>query len=232
MRIKSFFVYLAVCLAVAVAVPARAQVHVDVAEMQSLIPHFRQVSASIYAGGNPTNSSNGAGLNALMNSGIYTMINLQGADIDNSFYGWVNSLRQKGDFPAAVENERLIWEFNGLQWFNFPLNSHVPVTPEMDLEIRGALAALGAATPEKPAYIHCEHGADRTGLVVALHRVVHLGWSKEEAYAEWVKNGHDRLHRFFTGHLDVYFYRVLEELAPIQARASVSSEECALRAVN
>jgi hypothetical protein len=216
-----------ISLMLACSSPALAAI--DMAAMQGLIPRFRQVSASIYAGGNPTSSSNGEGLNALVNSGFYTMVNLQGGDIDDSFYGWINSFRQKGDFESAIQDERLIWEFAGLQWFNFPLNSHVPVTPEEDAEIREALAIMAQATPEKPLYIHCEHGADRTGLLIALHRVLYLGWSKEDAYAEWVRNGHGRLSRLITGDLDVYFYRAIGELAPLQARASTSSDECALR---
>jgi protein tyrosine phosphatase (PTP) superfamily phosphohydrolase (DUF442 family) len=36
----------------------------------------------------------------------------------------------------------------------------------------------------KPVLIHCHWGADRTGLVSAMFRVVFQGWSKEEAIAE------------------------------------------------
>lgn len=36
----------------------------------------------------------------------------------------------------------------------------------------------------KPMLVHCWHGSDRTGLVVAMYRIVFEGWSKEAAINE------------------------------------------------
>lgn len=36
----------------------------------------------------------------------------------------------------------------------------------------------------RPVFVHCERGADRTGLMVALYRIMEQGWTKEEAMAE------------------------------------------------
>lgn len=45
-------------------------------------------------------------------------------------------------------------------------------------------------SPEGAPYlIHCHHGADRTGLFVAVYRVVVQGWPKEEAIREMQKGG-------------------------------------------
>lgn len=42
-----------------------------------------------------------------------------------------------------------------------------------------------AIDPERaPIFVHCLHGADRTGMVVAAYRVVVQGWPKEEALRE------------------------------------------------
>jgi protein tyrosine phosphatase (PTP) superfamily phosphohydrolase (DUF442 family) len=35
-----------------------------------------------------------------------------------------------------------------------------------------------------PAFVHCQHGADRTGLMCAVYRIIVGGWSKQEAIAE------------------------------------------------
>lgn len=44
--------------------------------------------------------------------------------------------------------------------------------------------------PERgPFLIHCLHGADRTGLMVAMFRIVEQGWSKSEALAELMHGG-------------------------------------------
>lgn len=42
---------------------------------------------------------------------------------------------------------------------------------------------------EAPYLVHCHHGADRTGLFVAVYRIVIQGWSKEEAILEMQKGG-------------------------------------------
>ena len=71
--------------------------------------------------------------------------------------------------------------------------------------IHDALELMKAATPEHPVYIHCEHGADRTGLLAALYRVKVQGWAPEDAKTEWEAHGHNCLSRIFTGYLDDYF---------------------------
>lgn len=38
--------------------------------------------------------------------------------------------------------------------------------------------------------IHCHHGSDRTGGVVAMYRIVFQGWSKEDAITEMKKGGY------------------------------------------
>jgi protein tyrosine phosphatase (PTP) superfamily phosphohydrolase (DUF442 family) len=40
-----------------------------------------------------------------------------------------------------------------------------------------------------PAFVHCEHGSDRTGTMCASYRIVVQGWSKEEAIKEMTKGG-------------------------------------------
>lgn len=41
-----------------------------------------------------------------------------------------------------------------------------------------------------PVYVHCKHGADRTGMMCAVYRVVVQGWTKEEAIREMTKGGY------------------------------------------
>ena len=41
-----------------------------------------------------------------------------------------------------------------------------------------------------PAFVHCEHGSDRTGAMCASYRIVVQGWSKEEAIKEMTKGGY------------------------------------------
>lgn len=41
-----------------------------------------------------------------------------------------------------------------------------------------------------PVLIHCRHGADRTGLMSAIYRIVIDGWTKDEAINEMINGGY------------------------------------------
>ena len=56
-----------------------------------------------------------------------------------------------------------------------------------DDQILSGLKAIQAGP--KPVLVHCQRGADRTGVVIAAYRVVVQGWSKDEAIAELKKGG-------------------------------------------
>lgn len=45
------------------------------------------------------------------------------------------------------------------------------------------------ANAREPVLVHCLHGSDRTGLVVAMYRVVCQGWGKEAAIDEMQQGG-------------------------------------------
>lgn len=47
-----------------------------------------------------------------------------------------------------------------------------------------------------PVFVHCQHGADRTGTMVAAYRIVVQGWDKEEAIREMTEGGFN-FHRLF-----------------------------------
>ncbi len=40
-----------------------------------------------------------------------------------------------------------------------------------------------------PVFVHCQHGADRTGTMCAIYRVAVQGWTKDEAIEEMTKGG-------------------------------------------
>lgn len=49
--------------------------------------------------------------------------------------------------------------------------------------------ALVRNPKNQPVLLHCKHGADRTGMMVAIYRIVEQGWSKEAAIAEMTQGG-------------------------------------------
>ena len=42
----------------------------------------------------------------------------------------------------------------------------------------------------QPAFVHCHHGADRTGTAVALYRITVQGWATEETISELQQGGY------------------------------------------
>ena len=69
----------------------------------------------------------------------------------------------------------------------------------------------------QPVFVHCEHGADRTGCYVAVYRMVEQGWSESDAEAE-LPNFH---YNPFFGNIRTY----LRQLDPAAIRAQLESRE-------
>lgn len=44
---------------------------------------------------------------------------------------------------------------------------------------------------DEPILVHCWHGADRTGTVIAMYRIINQGWSREQAIDELVNGGYN-----------------------------------------
>lgn len=67
----------------------------------------------------------------------------------------------------------------------------------LPMDVRDEISAGDIATflqtvtdpAQQPVFIHCQRGADRTGLMVGLYRVAKQGWSAEQAYREARKIG-------------------------------------------
>ncbi len=58
-------------------------------------------------------------------------------------------------------------------------------------EIKEAVRFLQIVTDPRraPVLVHCQHGADRTGIMCAIYRVAVQGWKKEEAISEMKEGG-------------------------------------------
>jgi protein tyrosine phosphatase (PTP) superfamily phosphohydrolase (DUF442 family) len=80
---------------------------------------------------------------------------------------------------------------------------HVPMSA-WGLRDDRVLEALRIMTDpaNRPLMIHCQHGADRTGALVALYRVVVQGWTKEKAVEEMNQGGYN--HNALWRNLDRY----------------------------
>ncbi|MFH1021952.1 MAG: tyrosine-protein phosphatase [Planctomycetota bacterium] len=89
----------------------------------------------------------------------------------------VVSLRSFHDERAAVEGAGMAYEHITMKAWHVEEHEAVRF-----LKIINDPARL-------PVFVHCQHGADRTGTMCALYRVVVGGWKREEAIAEMTKGG-------------------------------------------
>lgn len=56
--------------------------------------------------------------------------------------------------------------------------------PQMD-QVQ-LFVAIAACPINRPLFVHCLHGSDRTGLMIAAYRVVIEGWTKQQALEEMI----------------------------------------------
>lgn len=61
-----------------------------------------------------------------------------------------------------------------------------------DKEVIEALAII--AVSDEPILVHCWHGSDRTGTIVAMYRMVFQDWPSEKAMNELVNDGYHAIY--------------------------------------
>lgn len=108
--------------------------------------------------------------------------------------------------PVALAKERS--EALGMTFINYPMNARAAPTREVLLGLVDLFSKL-----QKPVLFHCKSGADRTGLVAAIWRIVVEGHSLKDAREELSLR---YLHRrdSETGALD----QVLDAFAPFEGK--------------
>ena len=120
------------------------------------ISNFDRVNDTLYRSGQP----NHVGLQSLNRVGIKTIVNL----------------RMTNDLWVAEEAEA---RANGMVCTNVPMRGLGRPT---DQQVAQALAII--ETFPGPVLIHCEHGRDRTGTIIACYRIQHDHWTSKQALRE------------------------------------------------
>jgi tyrosine-protein phosphatase SIW14 len=127
------------------------------------VPNFRQVSPTLMRGGQPSN----AGLKALKNHGVRTVVDLRTTN-------------------KSIDKERKECEILGIRYINFPTDMKAPSKEKVE-----SFLQIVCNPEHEPVYVHCRFGADRTGMMMAIYRVLIQNWSYDRAYTEM------RQHHFF-----------------------------------
>lgn len=124
-------------------------------------PQFCQVDEKLARGEQPLLPDT---IKELQRRGIKTIINLRGRD------------------QRTLEEERLA-QAAGITYYSLPLAG---LRAPSDEQVHEILDVIQRA--EGPVFVHCRHGQDRTGVIVACYRIEH-GWTNKAAYKE-VKRRH------------------------------------------
>jgi len=121
------------------------------------LPNFHQVSENLYRGAQPQRG----GLKKLSELGIKTIINLRGASDD-------------------TRSEQVEAEASGMRYFNIPMSG---LGRPSDDQVERALSIIDARE-NWPVFVHCQRGADRTGVVIAVYRMMREQWTEQQAIDE------------------------------------------------
>jgi protein tyrosine/serine phosphatase len=123
------------------------------------IPNLAQVEPGVWRGGQP----NSEGWQYLKSLGIKQDVKL--------------NTSQEGSDALALSN--------GMQIIYLPISFAQMTIGQPDVNtLNAAIASIKPGT-----YVHCEHGQDRTGLIMGVYRVRVEHWTKQQAYQEMLRHG-------------------------------------------
>ena len=128
---------------------------------QEGIDNFGKVNDRLYRGAQP----DAAGLTNLCRLGVKSVINL----------------RMPNDEWAA---EAAVGRANGLLCTNINFHGVGRPTDEQVTNVLFLIESLPG-----PVFVHCEHGCDRTGTIIACYRIRHDHWTGDAALAEAKRYG-------------------------------------------
>lgn len=88
--------------------------------------------------------------------------------------------------------ERISVEEAGLKYYHIPMSALFPKKKKF-----ARFFEIVSNPSNHPVFVHCKHGADRTGAAVAIYRIKIQNWNVEEAINEMVYGGYN-FHRIYS----------------------------------
>ena len=135
------------------------------------INNFGKINGGLYRGAQP----DAAGIRNLARLGIKSIINLR---LTND--AWKAEAAEAGA--------------SGILYTNIPLNGLGRPTHAQVATLLALIETLPA-----PVFVHCQHGCDRTGTIIACYRIRRGGWTNQAALEEARKYG---LSKYELGMID------------------------------
>lgn len=144
------------------------------------LPNFAQISENLYRGGQPSAD----GIRKLAEIGIRTIINFR-------------------DGQRSVLREKAHAAEHGIEVVNMRLSNWFAAKDE---EIHRIIDVIRDPA-NQPVFVHCKRGADRTGTVIAIYRMLVEGWTDQEANREAKKHGIGWWQVWMRDHIKSYYKR-------------------------
>jgi protein tyrosine phosphatase (PTP) superfamily phosphohydrolase (DUF442 family) len=134
---------------------------------QENIANFGKINDSLFRGAQPDK----AGIESLKRLGVKLIVNL----------------RMPGDIWTP---EEALARSCGIDYTNFPLSGLGRPKVEQVAKVLSLIQSFPS-----PVFVHCQHGCDRTGTIIACYRIEHDKWSSSDALREARLYGMSRLER-------------------------------------
>ena len=102
----------------------------------------------------------------------------------------------------SFHSDTQVLEGSGIRAVRIPINTWAI----RDKHVIETMRSIRAAEQQGPVLLHCLHGADRTGMMAAMYRMLYQGWPREKAIDE-LKNGGYGYHAVWKN-IESYLKRV------------------------
>lgn len=202
---------------------AYAQADAKISTARSVVNHLRKVNGQLYGSARIESLDQMREVARLGDNVV--IINIQGGDyFYNGFIGNLIPLFEEGETVEEIQREIEWAHAAGIEEYSMPVNSIGRLSPSQRHRILKIVDTIHELIEEgKTVLVHCAHGSDRTGLIMALYRLIYEGWTAEAAYAEFRRNGHSTVNLITTWGLDQFFFEVVYALE--ERGESVVTEE-------
>lgn len=93
------------------------------------------------------------------------------------------ALAHPPDSPLVLQEKALSDEL-GVKWVHIPIvDTRDPGDPSVSDRLEAAAAVI-ADPANQPVYLHCHHGVNRASMAQMAYRMMHCGWTLEQAQEE------------------------------------------------
>jgi tyrosine-protein phosphatase SIW14 len=130
------------------------------------IPNFHEVHPWLFRGGQP----NQDGMHRLYDMGVRTVIDLRSD-------------------PNQIASEQQVCQAHGMRFISIPMSASRSPSQQAISKFLSIVDGASKKGDNGAVFVHCHHGSDRTGAMIAIYRMQHDHYSYDQANSEMMKYG-------------------------------------------